>query len=150
MRKCLGKWHENRQNYPQILILIYTDSSGIRRFQVLYIRILLAANSTVFEKRSICDDLFHLFFSFFEIRLIVSADHRFVRRKRNLKNSFLYSRSGRRSFVRAKDCARLHFRISAWLPESRTSGTLRPMKTSGLVYCGYSRSFKESSSSFGW
>src|SRR5258708_4315671 len=34
-------------------------------------------------------------------------------------------------------CARRQWAISAWLPESSTSGTWRPRNSAGLVNCGY-------------
>src|SRR4030066_1775211 len=39
-----------------------------------------------------------------------------------------------------------HFSIEAWLPERSTSGTVMPLNSSGLVYCGYSRSPAEKES----
>src|SRR5581483_6846413 len=49
-------------------------------------------------------------------------------------------RSGRTAAVARRAESRRQRAISAWLPESRTSGTRIPRKTSGRVYCGYSRS----------
>src|SRR5215472_418774 len=34
-------------------------------------------------------------------------------------------------------CARRHRSMAAWLPDSKTSGTLRPRHSAGLVNCGY-------------
>src|SRR5438132_243850 len=50
------------------------------------------------------------------------------------------SRSGRRSRVRATASSRRHCAIFAWSPERSTSGTRRPRKSGGRVYCGPSRS----------
>src|SRR6266516_4256005 len=51
-----------------------------------------------------------------------------------------FVKPGLRSVVLFFACSSRHFSISAWLPESSTSGTFIPRNSAGRVYCGYSSS----------